>query len=392
MQFSDSFEFLLLIGVAVFALFVGRYFRTLLTWVSVREPSLEKEILNAMPALLWVQVDNKVIWENEAFSQLQSSVERPVCIQSFDISEGLVCDGKLCRAVLSVTPDGKKLYFDVSKRKFGNKSFYAALSAKAAVTAESDRARFVQTLSETFAHLSTGMAVFDKERDLSLFNPALAELLEVNPLWLAKKPSLRDFLDRLHDKGALPEPRNFKSWRDQIVEMEKSAEAGAYFDDWHMPNDKVFRVTGRPHPKGAVAFIFEDISRTISAEREYRLEIERLYMALDSLSGGVIIFDSSGTLSFANTYFDNIWKTELSKNLVSPTAVEVAEIWNEKCEPTPVLGEIREFILSVGERANWSGPIKTKSGVSYEMRATVMVGGYSMIAFCPKTPQMMAAQ
>jgi PAS domain-containing protein len=232
------------------------------------------------------------------------------------------------------------------------------------------------------------MAVFDKERDLSLFNPALTEMLDVSPLWLANKPSLRDFLDRLHDKGALPEPRNFRSWRDQIVEMERSAETGTYFDDWHMPNDKIFRVTGRPHPKGAVAFIFEDITNTIAAEREYRLEIERLYSALDSVDNGIAIFDGSGTLSFANGLFDEIWKTELSKNLTSPSIMEIAEIWINRTEPTPVLGEIKDFILAAGERANWAGIVRLKSGLVYEIRTSIMVGGYSMISFSPQSNEI----
>jgi PAS domain-containing protein len=371
----------ILICIAVSALFLGKFSDQFFTWLANYIPSFEKKILNAIPAVLWVENNGDVTWSNAAFLKIQASFGAPLAFSNFTLPEHLKTDGDQRRGELKVDGTKKTLYFDISKYEFGQKKFYVALSAQAAVSAETDRLRFVQTLSETFAHLTIGMAVFDKERDLSLFNPALSDLLDVSPLWLANKPSLRDFLDRLHDKGALPEPRNFRSWRDQIIEMERSAETGTYFDDWHMPNDKVYRVTGRPHPKGAVAFVFEDITNTIAAEREYRLEIERVYSALDAVKNGIAIFDSSGTLSFANDCFDRIWKTELSKRLTSPSAIEVAEIWNSRSEPTPVLGEIKDFILSAGERANWSGCVRLKTGVSYEMRASVMAGGYSMVSF-----------
>ena len=35
---------------------------------------------------------------------------------------------------------------------------------------------FMQTLAKTFAHLPTGLAIFDQHRQLALFNPALAPL------------------------------------------------------------------------------------------------------------------------------------------------------------------------------------------------------------------------
>jgi PAS domain-containing protein len=378
---ANLMEHFILVCIALVALFLGKFAHKFFSQFTPFIPSFEKKILNVMPAALWIENNGKIIWSNSTFNNIQATFSGNLNFSDFTLSERLTADGEQRRGELKLKDSDETLYFEISKYEFGQKKLYAALSAQAAVSAEKDRIRFVQTLSETFAHLTIGMAVFDKERDLSLFNPALSDLLDVNPLWLANKPSLRDFLDRLHDKGALPEPRNFNSWRDQIVEMERSAESGTYFDDWHMPNDKIFRVTGRPHPKGAVAFIFEDITNTIAAEREYRLEIERLYSALDSVECGIAIFDGSGTISFANEQFDRIWKTELSQNLTSPSAIEIAETWVSRSEPTPIIGEIKDFILTAGERADWSGHITMKTGMTYNIQASVMAGGYSMVSF-----------
>ena len=381
MQPFFQFEIAMLIVVAIIALLLGRYASVIMPWFSTKRWSFGDDILNSIPALLWIEHNGKIDWSNAAYQKLEKRLKKPIHITDFNLSEPFPNDGRQCRSTLSCKDSEIILNFDISQHLFGNKHLYVAISAKAAVKAEQDRIRFVQTLSETFAHLPIGMAVFDKERDLSLFNPALSELLDVSTIWLTQKPSLRDFLDRLHDKGALPEPRNFRSWRDQIVDMEKSAESGTYFDDWHMPNDKVFRVTGRPHPKGAVAFIFEDISRPVATEREYRLEIERLYAAVDALGTGIIIFDATGSVSFANHAFDSIWKTEFSKSLMPPTAMDILEAWHKKCKPSPVLSEIKDFILSIGERAPWTDKIILLSGVPLEVRATPMSAGHTMIEF-----------
>jgi PAS domain-containing protein len=377
-----------LIFFASLGLFLGRYSKTITSWVNSHKRIAESDVLDCVPALLWIEINGEVDWANETFRALERKLGRKLAIVSFNLAGPVEKRKNKIRAELednNVSEESSEtLHFDITRHALKDSVLFTASSAMAAVEAEQDRARFVQTLSETFAHLPIGMAVFDKERDLSLFNPALSELLDVSALWLAKKPSLREFLDRLHDKGALPEPRNFKSWRDQIVEMEQSAESGTYFDDWHMPNDKVFRVTGRPHPKGAVAFVFEDITRPVNAEREYRMEIERLYSALDLLESGVVVFDGSGAMSFANSAFDEIWRTGFSQSLISPAVLEIAEIWNDRCEPTPILGEIKEFITCLGERANWESEIRLKTGLRLDVRINSLLGGYSMIEFLPR--------
>lgn len=48
--------------------------------------------------------------------------------------------------------------------------------------------RFLQTMGATFAHLQIGIAVFDTQNELSLFNPALSQHLGLRPEWLLKNP------------------------------------------------------------------------------------------------------------------------------------------------------------------------------------------------------------
>jgi hypothetical protein len=56
-----------------------------------------------------------------------------------------------------------------------------AVDASGALGAERTLARFVRTMTETFAHLNVGLAIFDRNQTLALFNPALVDMWQADP-------------------------------------------------------------------------------------------------------------------------------------------------------------------------------------------------------------------
>ena len=58
-----------------------------------------------------------------------------------------------------------------------------AVDASGALGAERTLARFVRTMTETFAHLNVGLAIFDRNQTLALFNPALVDMWQADPAW-----------------------------------------------------------------------------------------------------------------------------------------------------------------------------------------------------------------
>ena len=121
--------------------------------------------------------------------------------------------------------------------------------------------------------------------------------MKIDAVWLAGRPSLRDFLERLRETRQMPEQKDFASWRRKLSELEEGARSGTYEENWQLPSGKIFRVTGRPHPQGALAFLFEDISTAIMLERKYRSELELSQATLDRMSEAVAVFDASGSSS-----------------------------------------------------------------------------------------------
>lgn len=160
--------------------------------------------------------------------------------------------------------------------------------------------RLTETLSTTFAHLSSGLAVFDADKSLFLFNPALSGLLDLDPVWLANRPTIADFLAKLRENRHLPEKKEFLEWRRLLTGLKDTVAQKIYEEEWTLPDGRIFYVTGRPHPRGAIAFLFEDISERVAAEREHRREIEFNRGILDGVSEKIVVFDRAGRVRFVN--------------------------------------------------------------------------------------------
>ena len=85
------------------------------------------------------------------------------------------------------------------------------------IRAEDTLRSFIQTLTKSFAVLPTGLAIFDREGQLALFNPALIDMTGLDAAFLSRRPRMTDFFDALRDLQKLPEPRDYKAWRDDLM-------------------------------------------------------------------------------------------------------------------------------------------------------------------------------
>lgn len=375
---ADVFNIVVLVLIGAFAALIFLRFR-------LQDAGSDARFLDSLPALIWAERRGKILWANDEYRLLQSELEEGVVLQiaRFESDEEPMIHHAAKRMTITTKTSDDVLHFDVTKHLFKGVPYFYAQSAETSVRAEQDRERFVKNMSETFAYLDVGVAVFDKHHDLSLFNPALSELLGLASGWLAMKPSLRAFLDRLHDKGDLPEPKNFKKWRAQILSLEESDQGKLYLEDWNMPNGRVLRIKAQSYPRGAVALFVEDISDQVSVETEYRLEIRRLYNAFDSLMSAVAIFNAAGELSFASDGFEVMWQTDISKSILVADVQTVSKVLMDATYPTPVWGELRDFVSQLDSRACWAEEVTKKNGETILVRMSPLVDGQTMCEFVP---------
>jgi PAS domain-containing protein len=342
------------------------------------------------PVLMWRQrPDGVITWANAAYLDL-SGKRRPdgqgtswPPARLFDVSslQDAPDASKMARLSIKVPTEPEPRWFDCCRTAVGDESLFMAVTADKTVHAEVSLREFVQTLTKTFAHLTVGLAIFDKSRKLTLFNPALADLTHLPPEFLIARPSLQAMLDRLREKRIIPEPKDYKSWRQRMYELETEASNGTYEETWSLASGQTYRVTGRPHPDGAVAFLFEDISAEISLTRRFRAELETGQAVLDSLDEAIAVFSPSGSLTLSNSAYARLWGFDPTTTIDDFGIADATRAWSEKCAPTPVWGDLREFVASFGERAEWAADIRLRDGRQLGCRFAPLSGGATLVGF-----------
>lgn len=351
-----------------------------------------RQLLNTAPFPIWRQTSaGAVTWANSAYldtaaNQADAAPDTargwpPVKIFSdISLDQGTP-EGRACRLPLRLIGQAEETWFDCRSFAVGRESLHYAVEASAAVSAQRTLEHFVQTLTKTFAHLPIGLAVFDRSRRLALFNPALTDLTGLPVDFLSLRPTLDSVFDRLRENRLLPEPRNFAEWRRRITQAETESARGAYEETWTLPSGRSFRLTGRPHPDNAIAFLLEDISTEVSLTRHFRAELEISQSVLDTMEDAIAVFSEGGRLAFTNRAFARLWFGSDECSLSEFTIFETSRMWRNRCHPTPVWGDLREFAAAPKERSEWEADIRMLDGRSLRTTIAPLPGNATLVRF-----------
>ena len=277
--------------------------------------------------------------------------------------------------------DGKQRWYDVERRDFQDGSIFYGIDATEVVKAEQAQRNFVQTLTKTFATLSTGLAIFDRNRQLVLFNPALVDLTKLPAEFLSTRPNLLSVFDRLRDKHIMPEPKNYASWREELGHLVVAAAEGTYTEVWNLPSGETYRISGRPHPDGALAFLFEDITAEVSTTRKYRSELDFHYALLDQIDTAVAVFSVSGQLCITNDAHDDLWSGFNTTSIASQSITDASRIWQSQTKPNPFWGDLRDFVHQIDDRSTWRATIEMENGSVIDCHVIPLPDHHTAVTF-----------
>jgi PAS domain-containing protein len=291
------------------------------------ELHLLRGALDQTPMLVWrLDADEQVTWANAAYlrraeARSEGALGWPLP-KLLDTPRPVPGAGHGNRRA-ALEDKGIVSWYDCHSHRIGDQLMMFALPADAAVRAERSLREFVQTLTKTFADLPIGLAIFDQSRKLQLFNPALIDLTHLPTGFLTARPTLFDFLDQLREQRMVPEPKDYRSWRQHMANLENAAATGHHMETWSLPDGQTYRVTGRPHPDGAVAFLFENITSEMSLTRQFRADLLLGSHVLDALDDGIAVFAPDGKLVLGNQIYHDLWgqpATTLSEALTACSA------------------------------------------------------------------------
>ncbi|MEI4260729.1 PAS domain-containing protein [Roseovarius sp. D0-M9] len=322
----------------------------------------------------------EVLWRNAASTAAFDPAEH-----SDALAGGTPDDASATR--LSITSEGsaRSRWYEISQTDDCLGTLYHATDITKIVNAERMQKDFVQTLTKTFAYLTIGLAVFDKNRKLALFNPSLVDLTSLGADFLSGKPDLMAFFDKLRDRRVMPEPRSYASWRSQISEVIGAAEGGLYQETWSLPNDVTYRVTGRPHPDGAVAFLFEDISAEVMLARRFRSQVDLRQAALDSLPEAVIVIGPNSVLAFCNSSAIDLLGVDPDTSFADMSVPDLMDACARALPSPTVWREVEEQLRSRRQDVPLRKSVELPPGHSLCYRVEVLPGGARMLILRSRT-------
>ncbi len=360
------------------------------------------EALEAAPILAWRRDgEGQVVWGNARYRRMAGAREdAPAGAEADPLPE--LRRGEAGETGSGERPEGRQAVFDArtgERRWFdlrrtpsasgGTLGFGA--DASAAVHAEGALRRFVETLTETFAHLRIGLAIFDREMRLGLFNPAFAEMMRLEPPWLAGRPTLPDVLERLRENRRIPDQLDYAGWRQGLLSLHDPSDAAGRRERtelWHLPGEEQIRMVARPHTQGAVAFLFEDVSEAARLERRWLTETEIRRAVMDRLEEGVAAFGPDGVARFANPAFAAMWGFHPGAEPEGLRLDEALERFRARSRASPVWERLSEFFHQTGLRAAWSEEATLTDGRRLRARVAALPDGSVLVAFSDVTDAM----
>ncbi|MEL6809656.1 MAG: PAS-domain containing protein, partial [Pseudomonadota bacterium] len=342
------------------------------------------------PYPIWlVGANGRILWYNTAYRTLTDAArpsEEETDDPLFVLDPEELDEKRTVRASIQIEETGLTEWYNVTATQVDGSTIYHAVDINAVIEAEVAQRNFVQTLAKTFAHLSIGLAIFDRNGQLALFNPAMVDLTSLPVEFLSGRPGLLAFFDRLRDNRVMPEPKNYSSWRQEISDMIAAATHASYQETWTLDSGHTYRISGRPHPDGAVAFLIEDITAEISLTRNFRAELELGQSLMDTFEDALAVFSAAGVLTFCNAAFREMWGMDPEGSFADVTIVDSLKEWQAQTLPDPAWADMRDFVMKVGERATWEANVVHKTAGPYTVHLSPIASGATVIRFSVKHP------
>lgn len=344
------------------------------------------------PHAIWqVGTCGHVQWCNAAYHRLFQRVHKTELDKTkpiFDIALDEIAETGTQRISIQLSDQVHKDWYDVTAVQADGATVFHALEVNAVVKSEIAQRNFVQTLAKTFAQLSIGLAIFDRNGQLALFNPALIDLTALPADFLSGRPTLMSFFDRIRENRRMPEPKNYQSWRHQITEVIAAATDGRYQETWTLETGQTFRVNGRPHPDGAIAFLIEDITAEVSLTRNFRAELELGQSLLDTFDDALVVFSASGVLTFSNHAYHEMWGVDPDNSFADVTIADSVAEWTRQCKTGANWTGLADFVLDFDTRPPWEMSAELLTGDALSCSVSRSAQGATIVRFARHQTQM----
>jgi hypothetical protein len=287
-------------------------------WLTEEAPAAGRfaGVADRLPEPAWIlDAAGGLVWANRAWLEAAEAVsveEARKQDKAFDRgADSLAAEAARLNARREgfrwVTVKGQRRAYRVAAEPLGEgETFAVALDVTEAEETREVLRRHAAAHDETLNHLADGVAIFGPERALTYHNTAFQTLWDLDPAWLAERPTHGELLDRLRQRRRLPETADYSKFKARELEFYGSSQV-APDDTWSLPDGRTLRLVRQPHPLGGLLLLFSDITDELKLRAQYNALIQVQRATLDKLNDGVAVFGSDGRLRLHNEAFEQLW-------------------------------------------------------------------------------------
>jgi len=285
---------------------------------------------------------------------------------------------------LVVVAAGERRLFDIIDVHSEHGSIGIAVDTSKRHHLENELKHTMEFHARTLDQLTTAVAIFDSDKKLKFYNAAYLSLWQLDPVFLDSKPSDGSILDELRASRRLPEQSDWRAWRANLLSSYTSLEAQQHW--WHLPDGQTLRVVANPYPQGGVAYVYENMTRTLELEAQNNALMWIQRETLDHLSEGVLVFGSDGRLRLWNPKCIELWSLDEQMMRMHPHITEVmchcdrlypdTRLWTELTIAVTGLSDTRKCLLMRMDR---------NDGMVLDVRTVPLPDGGSLIAIANVT-------
>lgn len=345
-----------------------------------------------LPAPCWICArDGRVVWANAAWlkaaeaTSLEQAIKANLTLdKNADTLVHEAMEQKTRREGFRwLTISGQRRAFQVIAEPL-NEAYVCAYAIDVTEAEESREAlkRHAKAHDETLDSLEDAVAIFGPERQLTFHNREFEKLWELEPAWLAERPTHGEWLDRLRQKRRLPETSDYSGFKARESEFFGLTHTA---DDemWSLPDGRSLRVVRQPHPLGGLLILFSDKTGELKLKSQFNSLIQVQKSTLDQLNDAVSVYGSDGRLRLRNLAFDRFWNLSADDMVSVMDFTNVAELCLPLVHDRGFWSELKARVTDTDPlaRAPQMGEIKISDGRLAQWRTQPLPDGATLVAF-----------
>jgi signal transduction histidine kinase len=353
------------------------------------EADTQRVLLEAIPSLAWIRdAAGRLTFVNAAFARA-AGAENPAraMAQGRELLDTSAREdarrqraaGRSWTSRTTINIAGARRIFDMFETPTSHGSAGIGRDVTELDALRSELASTVDAHRRTLDQLSTGVAIFGPDHNLTFYNSAYRTLWEIDAAFLDGHPADSAVIDRLRAARRLPEQRDFRAWKAQLHSTYRAHQPATY--EWHLPDQRTLRVVASPNPDGGVTYLFDDVTERLNLERRHDALTRVQGETLDNLTEAVALFGSDGRVRLHNPAFRRMWQLSPAMMEHRPHVEAMIERFRTFHRDPDTWQSLRAAVTAIDSREPVRRRIERIDGSVINCRTMRLPDGATLMAF-----------